>query len=89
MATTDHTIRLGTRTYELLRKEAERRHLDVDATADGLLAENLSASPVDVAELAQTLDRAAQLRATLPATDEAVRLVREGRDELAERFERR
>ena len=89
MATTDHTIHLEARTYELLRKEAERRHLDVDATADGLLAENLSASPVDIAELAQTLDRAARLRATLPATDEAVRLVREGRDELAERFERR
>lgn len=89
MAMIDHTIHLGTRTYELLRREAERRHLDVDATADGLLAEHLSASPVDIAELAQTLDRAARLRATLPATDEAVLLVREGRDELAERFERR
>jgi hypothetical protein len=41
MATIDRTIHLGTRTYELLRKEAERRHLDVDATADGLLAEHL------------------------------------------------
>lgn len=89
MATIDHTIHLGTRTYQLLRKEAERRHLDVDATAEGLLAEHLSTSPVDVTELAQTLDRAARLRATLPATNEAVRLVREGRDELAERFERR
>jgi hypothetical protein len=89
MATIDRTIHLGTRTYELLRKEAERRHLDVDATADGLLAEHLSASAVDIAELEQTLDRAARLRATLPATDEAVLLVREGRDELAERSERR
>jgi hypothetical protein len=89
MATIDRTIHLGTRTYELLRKEAERRHLDVDATADGLLAEHLSASLVDIAELEQTLDRAARLRATLPATDEAALLVREGRDELAERFERR
>jgi hypothetical protein len=49
----------------------------------------LSASPVNVAELEQTLGRASELRATLPATDEAVLIVREGRDELAERFERR
>jgi hypothetical protein len=49
----------------------------------------LSASPVDVAELEQTLSRASGLRATLPATDEAALIVREGRDELAERFERR
>ncbi|HEY8304835.1 MAG TPA: hypothetical protein VIG42_09660 [Solirubrobacteraceae bacterium] len=59
------------------------------APADGLLSEHLSASPVDFAELAQTLDRAAKLRATLPASDEAVLLVGEGRDELPERFERR
>ncbi len=89
MATIDHTIHLGTRTYELLRKEAKRRHLDVDATADGLLAEHLSASPDNIADLERTLDRAARLRSTLPATDEAVLLVRDGRDELAERFERR
>lgn len=89
MSTIDHTIHVGTRTYELLRKEAERRQLDVDATAEGLLAERLSASPIHATKLERTLDRAARLRATLPATNEAVLLVRQGREELAERFEHR
>jgi hypothetical protein len=89
MATADRTIHLGARTYALLREEAARRHLDVDATAEGVLAENLSASPVDMAELERTLERAARLRATLPPTEEATSLIRAGRDELDRRTERR
>lgn len=87
MATADRTIHLGARTYALLRKEAARRHLDVDATAEGVLAENLSATPVDMAELERTLERAARLRATLPPTEEAISLIRAGRDELDRRAE--
>jgi hypothetical protein len=89
MATADRTIHVGAHTYALLRQEAERRHLDIDATADGLLAEHLSASPADITTLEQTLERAARLRATLAPTDEAVSLIREGRDELAQRAEHR
>lgn len=66
-------------------REAERRHLDVNATADDLLTEHPSATPTGLAELDRTLDRAAKLRATLPRTDDAVSLVREGRDELDRR----
>jgi hypothetical protein len=91
MATADRTVHVGARTYALLREEAERRHRDVDTTADDLLAERLSASVsvIDAAKLEGTLERASQLRARLPRTDEAVALVREGRDELERRAERR
>jgi hypothetical protein len=89
MATADRTVHVGARTYALLREEAERRHRDVDTTADDLLAERLSASVIDAAKLERTLERASQLRARLPCTDEAVALVREGRDELERRAERR
>jgi hypothetical protein len=89
MATADRTVSVGAQTYELLREEAERRHRDVDSTADDLLAERLSASVIDAAKLERTLERAAQLRDRLPRTDEAVALVREGRDELERRAERR
>lgn len=89
MATADRTVHVGARTYALLREEAERRHRDVDTTADDLLAERLSAFVIDAAKLERTLERAAQLRARLPRTDEAVALVREGRDELERRAERR
>jgi hypothetical protein len=78
MATADRTIHLGARTYALLRKEAARRHLDVDATAEGVFAEKLSATPVDMAELERTLEHAARLRATLPPTEEAISLIRAG-----------
>jgi hypothetical protein len=89
MATADRTVHVGARTYALLREEAERRHRDVDTTADDLLAERLSASVIDAAKLERTLERAVQLRARLPHTDEAVALVREGRDELERRAEHR
>jgi hypothetical protein len=89
MATADRTVHVGARTYALLSEEAERRHRDVDTTADDLLAERLSASVIDAAKLERTLERATQLRARLPRTDEAVALVREGRDELERRAERR
>jgi hypothetical protein len=72
----------------MLREEAERRHRDVDATADDLLAERLAASLIDTAKLERTMERAAQLRARLPRTDEAAALIREGRDELERRPER-
>jgi len=89
MATADRTVHVGARTYALLREEAERRHRDVDTTADDLLAERLSASVIDAAKLERTLERASRLRARLPHTDEAVALVHEGRDELERRAERR
>ncbi len=89
MATADRTVHVGAQTYALLREEAERRHRDVDTTADDLLTERLSAPVTDAAKLERTLERAAQLRARLPRTDEAVALVREGRDELERRAERR
>jgi hypothetical protein len=89
MATADRTVSVGAQTYELLREEAERRHRDVDSTADDLLTERLSASVIDAAKLERTLERAARLRHRLPPTEEAVGLVREGRDELERRAERR
>jgi hypothetical protein len=76
-------------TYALSRKEAEHRHLDVDATTNNVLAEHLSPAPTDIAGLDQTLDRAARLRAKLPRTADAVALIREGRDELDRRAQRR
>lgn len=87
MAATDRTVHVGQRTYALLREEAERRHRDIDTTADDLLAERLSASITDAAKLEQTLERAARLRARLPRTNVAVTLIREGRDELEQRAE--
>ena len=89
MATADRTVSVGAQTYELLREEAQRRHRDVDSTADDLLAERLSGSVIDAAKLERTLERAARLRHRLSRTDEAVALVREGRDELERRAERR
>ena len=88
VVTADRTIHIGARTYALLREEAERRHRDVDTTADDLLAERLS-SQIDAAEMTRTLERAARLRSRLPRTDEAATLIREGRDELERRAERR
>jgi hypothetical protein len=89
MATADRTVHVRARTYALLREEAERRHRDVDATADDLLTERLSASRIDTAKMQGILERAARLRARQPATNEAVTLIREGRDELDQRAERR
>jgi hypothetical protein len=87
MAATDRTVHVGPHTYALLREEAERRHLDIDTTADDLLAERLSASTADAAKLERTLERAARLRARLPNTNVAVMSIREGRDELEQRAE--
>jgi hypothetical protein len=89
MASTDRTVHVAQRTYTLLRAEAERRHRDVDATADDLLAERLSTAAIDTTRLQGTLERAARLRARLPSAEQAVSLVREGREELAGRAERR
>lgn len=89
MATTDRTVHIGARTFLLLRKEAERRNQDVDAIADDLLAERLSGSRIEGAKIERTLERAARLRARQPRTNEAVALIREGRDELERRAERR
>jgi hypothetical protein len=44
--------------------------------------------PSALAKLERTLERAAQLRARLPRTEEAAALIREGRDELERRAER-
>ncbi len=79
MATADRTVHVGARTYALLRKEAERRHRDVDTTADDLLTERLSTSQIDAARMQGILERAARLRARQPPTNEAVAVVREGR----------
>jgi hypothetical protein len=89
MASADQTVHVGQRTYALLRAEAERRHRDVDETADDLLAERLSSAAVDTKRLQGTLERAARLRAGLPRTNQAVYLVREGREELETRAMRR
>jgi hypothetical protein len=89
MASADRTVHVGQRTYALLRAEAERRHRDVDATADDLLAERLSSAIADTKRLQDTLERAAKLRAGLPRTNQAVYLVREGREELETRAMRR
>jgi hypothetical protein len=89
MATADRTVHVGAQTYALLRKEAERRHRDVDTTADDLLTERLSTSQIDASKMKWILERAARLRARQPRTNEAVALIREGRDELERRAERR
>jgi hypothetical protein len=83
MASADRTIHVGRQTYALLSAGAERRHRDVDTTANDLLAERLAdTTTTDEAGLQRTLERAARLRARLPRTEQAVALVREGREEL-------
>ncbi|HEY5342251.1 MAG TPA: hypothetical protein VIJ66_01140 [Solirubrobacteraceae bacterium] len=58
-------------------------------SSHSLLTERLSGSVVDTVKLERTLERAARFRHRLSRTDEAVALVREGRDELERRAERR
>ncbi|HTA96716.1 MAG TPA: hypothetical protein VK730_03635 [Solirubrobacteraceae bacterium] len=87
MAATDRTVHVGSGTYALLREQTERRHRDIDTSADDLLAERLSASTADEAKLERTLERAARLRARQPYTNVAVTSVREGGDELEQRAE--
>lgn len=84
MASADRTIHVGRRTYALLSAEAERRHRDVDTTAEDLLTERLAVSATisKASSLQRTLERAARLRARLPRVEQAVALVREGREEL-------
>lgn len=79
MATPDRAVHVGARTYALLREEAERRHRDIDTTAEDLLAERLSTPQIDATRMKGILERAARLRARQPHTDEAVDLIREGR----------
>ncbi len=53
MASTDHTVRLATRTYERLEAEAQRRHRAVDEVADELLGERLPDLPLTWGGLAR------------------------------------
>jgi hypothetical protein len=85
MATTDHTIRLASGTFERLQAEAARRHRAVDEIADELLGEQLPRVTVDRERAQGALGRLAALRARVGGDVDAVALVREGRDELDRR----
>jgi hypothetical protein len=86
MATTDHTIRLASSTYERLQAEAARRHRAIDEIADELLGEQLPRAIVDRERARSALDSLAALRTRIGGSIDAVALVREGREELDQRI---
>jgi hypothetical protein len=86
MASINHSVHLGMRTYERLEAEAHRRHRAVDEVADELLGERLPYAAPDLARVRQALDKLARLRARTGGNLDSVALVHEGRDELDHRI---
>lgn len=86
MATTDHTIRLPSGTYERLLAEAQRRHRAIEEIAGEMLDEQLPQPTADRERARAALDRLAALRARVGRGVDAVALVRQGREELDERI---
>jgi hypothetical protein len=81
MATRPRTIHLPESSYELLRREAERRGVEPDALADELLRDDLA---TEAGDLDRALRGLADLRAGLPEID-GVGLARQARDQLEAR----
>ena len=84
MTTRSHTVQLRPATYGALEVEATRRRLAPDELADELVRERLvdvRARPATMRDALQTLN---EISARMPEVD-AIRLVREGREELVRR----
>jgi hypothetical protein len=83
MATRDRVVHISPDAYDRLRQEAGRRGVEPDALVDELLATRLAPADFDwdsaLAELAEIRGR---IRGR---PDDAVAIVREGREELERR----
>jgi hypothetical protein len=84
VATRDHTVQLRPTTYGALEVEATRRHLAPDELADELVRERLAGVGGRLATMRGSLETLERISARMPEVD-VVRLVREGREELARR----
>ena len=83
MATRDRVIHVTPDAYERLKREAGRRGVQPDALADELLAAELA--PVN-SDLDSILADLAKIRGRMRGgPDDAVAIVREGREELERR----
>ncbi|MBV9003304.1 MAG: hypothetical protein JOZ98_00850 [Solirubrobacterales bacterium] len=82
MAIDDHTIHLKPETFEALEAEATRRNVEPDALADQLVREQLPTARAK--SMREWLDEMRELRREMPNVD-AVKLIREGREELERR----
>jgi hypothetical protein len=82
MAASDRSVRLTRRAYGRLEAEARRRGRSLDSLADELLSERLASANPSNGDLAETLERAARLRARVASTVDAATVVREGREQL-------
>lgn len=84
MATHDHTVQLRPTTYGAREVEATRRHLAPDELADELVRERLAGVGGRLRTIGESLETLERISARMPEVD-AVRLVCEGREELARR----
>jgi hypothetical protein len=83
MATRDRIIHITPDAYDRLEREAGRRGVQPDQLADELLAAELASTDFDWdAALAELAEIRSRMRG---APDDAVALVREGREELEQR----
>ena len=83
MATRDRVIHITPDAYDRLEREAGRRGVQLDQLADELLAAELASADFDWdAALAELADVRSRMRG---GPDDAVALVREGREELEQR----
>jgi hypothetical protein len=82
MATRDRIIHLTSDSYERLEREAGRRGVALDTLADELLAAELAPTAFD---WDRWLTELAEIRGRMRGSDDAVALVREGREELEQR----
>jgi len=85
MATTRRTSRLRADTYGRVAPGAAARDEDIDDTAGRILRHHLPASRTDT-DVLGVLHRLEALGAKMKPGAGAERLVREGRDELAQRI---
>jgi len=84
VTTQAHTVQLRPGTYGALEVEATRRHLAPDELADELVRERLGNVRAEVVSMRDALQTLEAISARMPEVD-AVRLVREGREELVRR----
>lgn len=83
MATRDRVIHVTPDAYDRLEREAGRRGVQPDALADELLAAELAPADFD---WDSTLTELAEIRSRMRGgSDDAVAIVREGREELERR----
>jgi len=88
VATDDHTVRLDPDTYSVLESEAGRRNVPLDALAGELLRERLAETSGEEGtpeRMRAALAALSAIRAQVKGPVDAIRLVREGREELERR----